>query len=763
MNAASDDTAKATDSFRLGAIIFLGSFAALVLTSLVTLACACRQRAIRRRAQVKRWAKLLQHYATIEEGGCGDQSMTEPHPLHAAAERLLPAPHLDHERNDSPQSMRGGAARGKGDPARAVQLRHEVAAVAARHRAESASAWWAVIATWIITAAAAISQLLLAARLGLLSLDPSEVESPATDDVGLMLFWQSDDAGGGRAESALLAPPKPSDGSPVLALSLPAPSWEHALQLDATTQAVVALLFACVLAPLGSLLILLLVMPWTPPDPTPPHPAQRNWQWVREHVLAVLESVGIWSLLPVCVLMLLAATVQTTVPLLLEPQAAAASAAVAAVAAAHGPSSLIAAFAAAAGQPVPDPPPGHRAAARATSSLALEPAVALHLELSIGCGLTLFVTAASLTLLAVNQAAVATATYAEGSSGSMSTDASANASANVSACNSACPSGAVTPSGIHSGTMGVYAAVPTANGAGGPGRGDGRGARAGRAAASAEAAAAVMLHVRGVGRRRVLAALLHGLSALLVLASLPLPALEIAPIRLTAGGGKLAGFPSPPAAGAAKAAAVAAGVAAEAEALVGKDEERTLLGPRYLSLLDAASGAIGTPMPPDTMVLLHGNWVGASELCSLAVPTPAYLVALLLLGLLAGPPVWRALKAARGLGSYMRAIEGQAPAGSAVRDGSQRRVRSSAAVAAVSSGAWRLADVLSAALLCIVLLMRSVGHTFASSAAGEALRQFAGVGLEWRATWGDGAWLLLAAAVSDLLGRLLMWLVSTKL
>ena len=72
-----------------------------------------------------------------------------------------------------------------------------------------------------------------------------------------MLLWQSDGARGGRSDSSSLlgrSAPKPSDGSPVLALSLPAPSWEHSLQLDATTRAVVALLFAGVLAPLASLL-----------------------------------------------------------------------------------------------------------------------------------------------------------------------------------------------------------------------------------------------------------------------------------------------------------------------------------------------------------------------------------------------------------------------------------------------------------------------------------------------------------------------------
>ena len=549
-----------------------------------------------------------------------------------------------------------------------------------------------------------------------------------------------------------------------------------------TTKVVAAVLFAAVLAPLASLLTLLLVMPWTPPDPNPPHAAQRSWQWAREFVLATLEAVGIWSLLPACVLMLLSATVQTSIPLLLGPNTALvvrnAATHAAAHAAAHADTAdtadtaataamLFAALAAAAGQPVPTEAPllpeaAPAAAAAATtphlkaagaSSLALGgPSVELHLELSIGCGLTLFVTAAALTLLAVNQAAVATATYPESatpsSSLSASLNASANASTNVSACPSARTSGSVTPVG-DSGMM--YAALPSAKDEGGPGR----------AAVTAEATAAVALHARGVGRRRVLAAVLHGLSALLVLASLPLPALEIMPIRLTtSGGSKVADFPSPGAAAAAE---------ATAEALAGAargGEERSLLGPRYLSLLDAAAGAIGTPIPPETMVLLHGQWISAGELCSLAAPTPAYLVALLLLCLLAGPPVWRALRAARGLGSYMRAIDGVTPAGSAMRDSGSNRprsVRSSAAVAAVSSGAWRLADVLSAALLCEVLLLRSVGKTFATSAAGEALRQFAGVGLEWHATWGAGAWLLLAAAVSDLLGRLIMWLVSTRL
>ena len=126
----------------------------------------------------------------------------------------------------------------------------------------------------------------------------------------------------------------------------------------------------------------------------------------------------------------------------------------------------------------------------------------------------------------------------------------------------------------------------------------------------------------------------------------------------------------------------------------------------------------------------------------------------MLLALLAGPPTWRALAAARGLGSYMSAIGGEGRAGAAVRLGSRSGVSS-------SSFAWRLADVLSAALLCVVWLLRTVGPTLMASEAGKALHRFAGVGrIEWHAAWAPGAWLLLAAAACDVLCRVAMWLAG---
>ena len=97
---------------------------------------------------------------------------------------------------------------------------------------------------------------------------------------------------------------------------------------------------------------------------------------------------------------------------------------------------------------------------------------------------------------------------------------------------------------------------------------------------------------------------------------------------------------------------------------------------------------------------------------------------LLLLALLVGPPASRALSAWRD-------------------DGPTR------------GSAWRLADVLVAALLAEVALLPNLCEPIVTSELGQALRTFAGIeSIEWQISWGVGAWLLLASAICDGVGRL---------
>ena len=148
------------------------------------------------------------------------------------------------------------------------------------------------------------------------------------------------------------------------------------------------------------------------------------------------------------------------------------------------------------------------------------------------------------------------------------------------------------------------------------------------------------------------------------------------------------------------------------------------------------AGAAGTAVPPSASVLLHGEWSSAAKLCGLGRPPPALLAGLILLAALALPPGWRALRAGR----------------AACSDGVATPAR---VLVARRLGAWRLADVLSAALLVEVLLLPAVGEPLMASQLGGALRRFAGIeGIEWHASWGPGAWMLLAAALADAAGRL---------
>ena len=69
--------------------------------------------------------------------------------------------------------------------------------------------------------------------------------------------------------------------------------------------------------------------------------------------------------------------------------------------------------------------------------------------------------------------------------------------------------------------------------------------------------------------------------------------------------------------------------------------------------------------------------------------------------------------------------------------------------------AWRLADVLTVALLAEVALLPTIGRLLMASKLGETLRQFGGIErIEWSARWGSASWMLLVAAVCDAAGRL---------
>ena len=69
-------------------------------------------------------------------------------------------------------------------------------------------------------------------------------------------------------------------------------------------------------------------------------------------------------------------------------------------------------------------------------------------------------------------------------------------------------------------------------------------------------------------------------------------------------------------------------------------------------------------------------------------------------------------------------------------------------------GAWHVADVLVVALLGCVLVMPTLGTRLMSTELGHALHHFTRLErVVWSATWGAGAWALLASALCDLVGR----------
>lgn len=602
---------------RLGAELAFSALGVLVMASLATLACFCRQRELERRTRRNRYASLLRQYANDEWAGDG-LSGGGPNGtgLRDASQRLLPpttagvaaaaAPMLP--RDDSRES-----------------LRREVSTLALAQRAAVANTWWRVVAAWMATVSAAVFHALLAGRLGLLSLDASEAESPGTDDIAILLVWASN------------APPvaghtDPSTGhSPVLALPLPVGEplfgGEGVGALDASVRYVLYLLSACALTPLFSLLLLLVVLPWTPPDLEAP-----TWLWLRRRVLALIEMIGIWSMLPVGVALGFSATLQTKIELPAAP---------------------------------------------------LTDISSMHIELALGCSLSLYTAAALLTLAAVNRAAIASTPPPTAPTNATAAGVPAAAAANSlhnpnsrtanGSCSSLAPL-AVPSSGSFASLPPIAARVATLV------------ARRGESPAT-------------ITRKRfTIGTVLHAAALILIFVALPLPAIKLDAPTIVAHSSRL---PTP-------------------------------IGARHLSLIGIVVGAMGTGVPSDAPVRVHGAWMHAANLCGLTRPPPSLLAATALLLALVLPPAWRMLRAltvARGAADF--------------RGGGERLA------------AWHLADVLVAALLSEIALLPAVGQPLINSQMGGALRRFADVSaIEWTATWGQGAWMLLAAALCDAAGRL---------
>ena len=264
------------------------------------------------------------------------------------------------------------------------------------------------------------------------------------------------------------------------------------------------------------------------------------------------------------------------------------------------------------------------------------------MRLVLGCAVTLFVASAILTLLAVTQApsrrdlprgrnasagASADSTPAETPDGSFhdgraaprwseATRAIAQGGGGAASSSISSHSGAARPIAAN-GSISAALSVSAGGAAGGAG--------ARLCATTTEAKAALALHARGVGRRRVLAAVLHSLSALLVLTSLPLPALDVSlelqmrPAALdevavlagdmaTDGTRGVAAFMS-----ALRAALSSTAARSLSSASPSSPSAKTTItiSRRSISLLDAAAGAVGTRVDPSALVLLHGNWVQA--------------------------------------------------------------------------------------------------------------------------------------------------------
>ena len=691
----SEESLPGDSETRFGAWLAFSALGILLGVTLASLVCAWRQRCLRRRKDRERWGLLLERYA--------QQQLQQPPPpavggrgsgLAAAAEPLLPPPFLADRKVDaeihpsSPFGMTDGLfawLAGEQEPPPSeltlaydrppfdaeplppplgasprkprAEIRHEVAAVAERKRVALSGAWWSVIATWLITAFAIALHALLAGRLGWLDLEKIPAESPATDDVGLLLVWAMaaplGAGGAGYAGGAPLA--GVSAPSAILAIPLPSPSLEDVWKLDLGARVGAYALALCAATPLASLLLLLLVLPWSPPDFEP-----RTWVRFRGWVLATVETVGIWSLLPVCVLLLLAATAQTHLVL---------------------PSI---------------PLPGQ-----------LDGGSALRIELSLGCSVVLYSSTALLTLLAANQAALASlpppasraeaAGRAAGRSAKVAADSTAAGSADSTAADASAGGGASAQSESSASRQREALQRETSDGSLMPSPKAGAIARAFIAAARAFGATATR-------SRRWATAGLHTLALLLVLSALRVPVLELDELLVSVDD-----------------TSVHAGAPHE-----GAPHEVALTtGQRSLSLVDIAVGAIGTPLAPATPIVLHGGLSSAAELCGLMQP-PAQVVAPLLLLLLVGAPAWRAIAAA--------SLEGH------------------------TSGAWRLADVVAAALLVHVVLLSALGPRLMHSNLGRTLHTFARVErVECGVAWGGGAWMLLASAACDAAGRLLGW------
>ena len=413
--------------------------------------------------------------------------------------------------------------------------------------------------------------------------------------------------------------------------------------------------------PLASMLLLLLVMPWAPPElrqaqplrpslqrgtlgihagtrherapmlsltrhttsvqlpprpslladcgmPRPSHPAD-----FESHTDgATLELLGIWSLLPVCLTLLTAATCQSALPLDGGPQSAA------------GVSG---------------------AAASSEESF-------LRFELSLGCSLLLYTSASIVTLLAVSQALLA-ATPHRPPRPTATVTATTATSANASEASASSGISSTTSATISS-TFSAASAASSATAA------SGQLASRIHTSPSTDSLIARAVNEFVLTRRRT-ALMLHATAAALLLLALPLPALHVQeltthfqpPIFPTNGREQGAclrkpseadtahshdrlpcpphqllhdppprpPFPPPPGATA---------------GLVGSSKE--------LSLIDIAVAATGTSIGPDALVILHGGLLRAGNLCGLMQP-PAPIVAMLLVFVLAGAPAWRACSA----------------------------------------------------------------------------------------------------------------------
>ena len=488
-------------------------------------------------------------------------------------------------------------------------IRDEVAAAAAKQRQARASAWWDVVLAWGLTAIAVVLHSLLAARLGWLDLDNAlPTASPATEDIGLVLVWteavhlsavqrqfastqwpevlrpeQAMQQIHGLHETppgikwfvdarrSMRAAKSMHDGltaphvraladnpEAILAVPLPSPSLDDLWSIGIGARISAYLLLACASVPLLSLLLLLLVLPWAPPSLEPD-----GWSCFRDWVLYGIETVGIWSLLPVCVIVLLSAIAQTRIVL-----------------------------------PFP-----------AEGSI-------LHVELSLGCSLTLYVAATVVTVLAAGQAAVAsTLSISKGSSTELASLSMRDTSRADTSVRRGIPGRPFDRPGTRER---IYA--------------DAKPQSAVKLSQSARGcdSPSPYLHMRlarvlGTSFRQWQWAMagLHGAAVLLSCAALVLPVLKLRELVVTF------------------------------EVVDGVERSGVGIGSKNLTLLDIAFEAAGASFAFSTPVILHEDLLSVGDFCGLRDP-PAPIIATVMLILLLGPPLLRSIAAVRAEGCVPR-------------------------------------------------------------------------------------------------------------